>query len=253
MKTVILAPLDPVHDNAVKLLQRKLTEAGYGAIALPPGVTAEEVIERALTEKPAAILVSRTLGYKVAETLSGLVDLADAAGLRPHTRLGVGGMAVTREIGAELGFDGVFSGDLNMAAVIAFIENRPVEIMAAAAAAARVKPDITAGYSYHFKDAVIEGLLDEITSQLLSWVEGKSSPGIQRAQLRAAMLGEPESSAEKVRQRELYVQHCDAEIQAFYRGGSLPEGVRWLNPSEVERLPQLTAAAVAAGFRAACR
>ncbi len=37
MKTVILAPLDPVHDNAVKLLQRKLTEAGYGAIALPPG------------------------------------------------------------------------------------------------------------------------------------------------------------------------------------------------------------------------
>ena len=128
MKTVILAPLDPVHDNAVKLLQRKLTEAGYGAIALPPGVTAEEVIERALTEKPAAILVSRTLGYKVAETLSGLVDLADAAGLRPHTRLGVGGMAVTREIGAELGFDGVFSGDLNMAAVIAFIENRPVEI-----------------------------------------------------------------------------------------------------------------------------
>ncbi len=208
-----------------------------------PGVTAEEVIERALTEKPAAILVSRTLGYKVAETLSGLVDLADAAGLRPHTRLGVGGMAVTREIGAELGFDGVFSGDLNMAAVIAFIENRPVEIMAAAAASARVKPDITAGYSYRFKDAVIEGLLDEITSQLLSWVEGKSSPGIQRAQLRAAMLAEPESSAEKVRQRELYVQHCDAEIQAFYRGGSLPEGVRWLNPSEVERLPQLIAAA----------
>ena len=241
MKTVILAPLDPVHDNAVKLLQRKLTEAGYGAIALPPGVTAEEVIERALTEKPAAILVSRTLGYKVAETLSGLVDLADAAGLRPHTRLGVGGMAVTREIGAELGFDGVFSGDLNMAAVIAFIENRPVEIMAAAAAAARVKPEITAGYSYHFKDAVIEGLLDEITSQLLSWVEGKSSPGIQRAQLRAAMLAEPDSSAEKVRQRELYVQQCDSDIQAFYRAGALPEGVRWLNPSEVERLPQLTA------------
>ena len=88
---------------------------------------------------------------------------------------------------------------------------------------------------------MIEGLLDEITSQLLAWVEGKSSPGIQRAQLRAAMLAEPESSAEKVRQRELYIQQCDSDIQAFYRAGALPEGVRWLNPSEVERLPQLTA------------
>lgn len=246
MKTVILAPLDPVHDNAVKLLQRKLTEAGYCALALPPGVTSEEVIERALAEKPAAILVSRTLGYKVAETLSGLVDLADAAGLRPHTRLGVGGMAVTREIGAELGFDGVFSGELDMAAVLAFIENRPIERETAEAAAVRPKPDLTSGYSYHFKDPVIEALLDEITSQLLSWVKAKSSPGIRRAQLREAILAEPAGSTEKSRLQERYLQYCDAEIQAFYRIGSLPAGVRWLDQSEVERLPILTAAVTSA-------
>ena len=242
MKTVILAPLDPVHDNAVKLLQRKLTEAGYGAIALPPGVTAEEVIERALTEKPAAILVSRTLGYKVAETLSGLVDLADAAGLRPHTRLGVGGMAVTREIGAELGFDGVFNGDLNMPAVIAFIENRPIEMATAHTNAARIKPDLTAGYSYRFIDPLIEGLLDQITSQLLDWVKAKSSPGTKRAQLREAMLAEPETSTERSRLQEQYLQQCDLEIQSFYREGSLPDGVRWLDQGELERLPGLTAA-----------
>ena len=102
MKTVLLAPLDPVHDNAVKLLKRRLDEAGYQALTMPPGTTVEEVVEKALAVHPAAILVSRTLGYKVAETLGQLVDLAEASGLRETTRLGVGGMAITKETG-EIG------------------------------------------------------------------------------------------------------------------------------------------------------
>jgi methanogenic corrinoid protein MtbC1 len=114
MKTVLLAPLDPVHDNAIKLLKRRLDEAGYEAHAMRPGTREEEVIEKALEMRPAAILVSRTLGYKVAETLGRLVDLAEASGLRETTRLGVGGMAITRETGAELGFDATFTGALNI-------------------------------------------------------------------------------------------------------------------------------------------
>ncbi len=83
-------PLDPVHDNAVKLIKRKLKDYDYQAILMPPGTTVEEVIHTALEEKPSAILVSRTLGYQVAETLSRLVDLAEAAGIRQTARLGVG-------------------------------------------------------------------------------------------------------------------------------------------------------------------
>ena len=108
MKKILLAPLDPVHDNAVKLIQRKLKDYDYQTILMPPGTTVEEVIHTALEEKPTAILISRTLGYQVAETLSRLVDLAEAAGIRQTARLGVGGMAITREIGAELGFDATF-------------------------------------------------------------------------------------------------------------------------------------------------
>jgi len=107
MKKILLAPLDPVHDNAVKLIQRHLRDVGYQADCMQPGTTAEEVIARALDTNPDVILVSRTLGYQVAEILGRFVDLADAAGLRETTRLGVGGMALSREAGAELGFDAI--------------------------------------------------------------------------------------------------------------------------------------------------
>jgi methylmalonyl-CoA mutase cobalamin-binding subunit len=144
MKSVLLAPLDPVHDNAIKLLKRKLSEAGYEAVSMPPGTTPEEVIQKALTLRPSAILVSRTLGYKVAEILSHLVDLAEAAGIRDHTRIGVGGMAITKEIGAELGFDGCFVGELKMSEVIDFVEDRISSGVAATSqVSTRVKPDIT--------------------------------------------------------------------------------------------------------------
>ena len=153
MTKILLAPLDPVHDNAIKILKRRLNEAGYEATSMPPGTTPAEVIEQALLERPAVILVSRTLGYQVAETLGQLVDLAEAAGLRETTRLGIGGMAITREIGAELGFDGCFPGELNMPDLLAFLAG---DQQAAAAGPAvisqRQKPDITAGYSYQFHD-----------------------------------------------------------------------------------------------------
>jgi len=242
MSRVLLAPLDPVHDNAVKLLKRKLSEAGHEATAMPPGTTVEEVIELALQEHPDAILVSRTLGYKVAETLGQLVDLAEAAGLRETTRLGVGGMAITKETGAELGFDATFVGALNMNEVLAFVEGRSLqESSILSAQVERAKPNVVEGYTYAFKDKKIEALLDTISEQILTWVKDKSSTGIERARVRADMIAASDGGHENEYQalRQRYIGLCDAEIQAFYREGKLPSGVRWLGKQEIDRLPEL--------------
>jgi methylmalonyl-CoA mutase cobalamin-binding subunit len=247
MKTVLLAPLDPVHDNAIKLIKRKLAEANYEAISMPPGTTPEEVIQKALSIKPAAILVSRTLGYKVAEILSQLVDLCEAAGLRDQTRIGVGGMAITKEIGTELGFDGCFVGELKMEDVIAFIENRASQsALESGSASTRSKPDITADYSYKFYDPAIEALLNQITGQILDWTQNKTSDGIERAKIRTAMIENEVAEREgyanpQLRQRllEEYIRFCDAEIQSFYQSEKLPSGVRWLGKSEIDAVPGL--------------
>lgn len=249
MKKVLLAPLDPVHDNAIKLLRRKLADAGYEAISMPPGTKEEEVIEKALYEHPAAILVSRTLGYKVAETLGRLVDLAEASGLRETTRLGVGGMAITREVGAELGFDATFVGNLDMNEVLAFLEGRQAAVEGGAVCLHRSeKPDILAGHSFEFKDKKIENLLDEISGQVLKWVEGKTTDGIERARLREEMLAGDVarrdgggSPALRKQLLEKYISLCDAEIQAFYQNGTLPAGVRWLGIDEIKKAPELLA------------
>jgi methylmalonyl-CoA mutase cobalamin-binding subunit len=242
MKKVLLAPLDPVHDNAIKILKRKLTEAGYIALTMPPGTTPEEVIELALQEEPAAVLVSRTLGYKVAETLGRLVDLAEAAGLRKKTKFGIGGMAITREIGAELGFDGCFVGDLNLNELTAFLEGRsnPQENFGQPSLQMKVKPDLVAGYTYAFKDRHIERLLDQITDQILVGSDGKTTPGIERARVREEMLAlDASSGSGRQALLDRYLRFCDADIQSFYLNGSLPSGVRRLDPQEIQRLPEL--------------
>jgi len=248
MKTVLLAPLDPVHDNAIKLLKRKLVDKGYNAISMPPGTTVEEVIEKALEEKPVAILVSRTLGYKVAETLGRLVDLAEAAGLREATRLGVGGMAITREAGAELGFDATFAGELNMKNVLDFIEGGQAYAFGGEhdVSEVRKKPDITEGFTYKFKDKTIESYLDQITDRILEWTKGKTSAGVERAKIREEMVanevsGPGFSGNSELRKNLLarYLELCSDDIRAFYEKGKLPSGVRWLGEQEVMKLPGL--------------
>ena len=248
MKTVILAPLDPVHDNAVKLIKRKLTDLGYDAIAMRPGTTVEEVIQLAQEKHPAAVLVSRTLGYKVAETLSRLIDLADAAGVREQTRFGVGGMALTKETGAELGFDATFIGELDIKKVVNFIEGKQANIIGVddSSLGKKEKPDIVAGFSYEFRDKQIERLLDQITDQILIWAGNKNSNGVERAKLRAEMIAEKVSSPDSIdngsireKLQKKYVQLCDPEIQAFYHDQQLPAGVRWLSKEERENLPDL--------------
>lgn len=244
---ILLAPLDPVHDNAVKLICRKLTDAGYLAQSMPPGTSEEEVIERALREKPDVILISRTLGYKVAETLGHLVDLADAAGLRETTRLGVGGMALTREAGVELGFDATFVGDLNFNELVAFIEGKSINFAVIESdVKVQSKPDLTAGYSYQFHDPQILKYLDTITSQILEWTKNKTTDGIQRAVIRSEMIDRrvdllhPSSSVEEKLVNQ-YLRFCDPEIQAFFTEKKLPAGVRWLSAEETARLPEMIA------------
>jgi|GEM_PF-165944 len=247
MSKVLLAPLDPVHDNAIKLLNRKLVEAGYETATLPPGSTPEEVIEQGLTWRPSAILVSRTLGYKVGEILGRLVDLAEASGLRETARLGIGGMAITREVGAELGFDATFVGELNLPEVLAFLEGREFKAQVGdERAEKRTKPNLVEGYTYQFKDTRIEALLDAITNQILAWAEGKTSPGIERAKIRAEMIAEGVASGDcagkpGVRQRLLdqYLGLCGPEIVAFYCENKLPSGVRRLRPDEIANLPHV--------------
>ena len=247
MKKILLAPLDPVHDNAIKLLKRKLSESGYEAVSMPPGTTTEEVVQQALVLQPTVILVSRTLGYKVAEILSQLVDLAEAAGLRDQTRIGVGGMAITKEIGTELGFDGCFVGELKIGEVIDFIEDRiSVDAILTTQKTTRTRPDITAGYTYQFFDPQIENHLNRIVDQILAWTGDKTTDGIERAKVRAEMIehqaAERENHANpQTRDRlvQRYVALCDPDIQAFYRDGQLPSGVRWLGKSEIERVPGL--------------
>jgi methylmalonyl-CoA mutase cobalamin-binding subunit len=247
MTRVLIVPLDPVHDNAVKLLKRRLADAGFETYTMPPGTQEEEVIQKALEIHPSAILVSRTLGYKVAETLGRLVDLAEASGLRETTRLGVGGMAITKEIGAELGFDGVFVGNLKINELINFLGGQENGVIAKETAqVARQKPNIVAGYTYEFKDKTIETLLDQISTQALEWVNGKTSDGIERAKIRQEMIAEGvatrESTANEPKRKQLldrYVALCDADIQAFYLKGVLPSGVRWLGNDEIQRVPQL--------------
>lgn len=248
MKTILLAPLDPVHDNAIKLLDRRLSQVGYKTISLPPGATPEEVVETALQNRPAVILVSRTLGYKVGEILGRLVDLTEASGLRETTRLGIGGMAITEEVGAELGFDASFVGELDFAKLLAFIEGKPIdEHQESTLQPVRKKAGLISDYSYKFNDPVIETLLDQITDQILIYVEGKTSPGIERAKIREEMIAEGVSSynyhgSKSGKRQQLldrYVSLCDADIAAFYTRGEMPAGVRWLRTDELESIPEL--------------
>jgi methylmalonyl-CoA mutase cobalamin-binding subunit len=248
MRKILLAPLDPVHDNAVKLLDRRLSDVGFETITLPPGATPEEVIETALHHQPKAILVSRTLGYKAGEILGHLVDLAEASGIRETTKLGIGGMAITEELGAELGFDAVFVGSLNMSTITSFLMGEQITATNDEGEhKKRTKADLVGEYSYKFKDPIIESLLDEISDQILTWVKGKTSPGVERAKIREEMIAEGvlvhnyQGSKAKLRQRLLdqYISFCGSDISAFYKQGKLPSGVRWLRPDEIDKLPEL--------------
>jgi methylmalonyl-CoA mutase cobalamin-binding subunit len=237
MKTVLCVPLDPVHDVGIKLIRNALAQRGHQTELLSPDLSMEEVVRRAAAGSWDFILVSRTLGYGVAELLARFVDLLDAAGVRERSRVVLGGKAVTPELAAELGFDRGFGGSADIADVVAYIEGR--EAATSASVVARTKPDVTAGFTYQVPHPRAAVLLDTIVEKTLEWAEGRTSPAIRRAQVRDAMLaaGEgPGADRERARLWEEYHALCDEPVVAGNRSGALPKGVRRVRDGELASL-----------------
>lgn len=239
MKRVLLAPLDPVHDIGLKMIRRGLEEAGHETILLPPDYTLEEVVQAISEHDVDSVLISRTLGYGVAELLARFVDLADAAGVRKKVRLAVGGMAIRPELAAELGFDAGFGPGTTVQEAVAFVEGR--EYNRVAAKKAKDKPAFPGNYSYRYQHSRIGELLEQITEGILAWAAGKTSPGIRRARIRQEMLHASKGGAEYKNLLDKYRGLSDPLVGDFYRSGKLPERVRRLTDNEIESFRRFVA------------
>ena len=235
-RRLLCVPLDPVHDVGIKIIRDALARRGHHTELLSPDLPMEEVISRAMAAPYDFILVSRTLGYGVAELLGRFVDMLDAAGIRTTARVVIGGKAVTPELAAELGFDRGFDEHATVEEIAAYIEDRPPAD--AAGSARREKRDLTAGYSYAWRNAGASACLETIVEKLLRWSEGKTSPGIQRARLREEMLHHAQGSKDVgVR----YASLSDPVIRDAALKGSYPAGVRTISEGERQALHRLLA------------
>lgn len=246
-KRVLLSPIDPVHDIGLKMIKRGLEEAGHDAFLLPPDMTPEEIVQEALNKNVDIVLLSRTLGYGVAELLGKFVDLAEATGLREKVKIGIGGMAIRRELAAELGFDGGFGPGTTVEEAIAFVEGK--EYNPEAHVVKKEKRDMTAQYDYSYKHAGIGELLNKIVDGILDWCDGKTSPGIERAHLREEMMQlreeietgrRDESSVRKELDelKEAYAANSDDVIANFYRTGEVLSKLRRFTEEEYHAFTQ---------------
>ncbi|WP_088553668.1 cobalamin B12-binding domain-containing protein [Calderihabitans maritimus] len=245
IKKVLLAPLDPVHDIGLKIMKRYLDEKGFSTILLPPDLKAEEIIQKAIEEEVDAVLISRTLGYRVAEMLANFVDLADAAGLRDRAKLVIGGKAIRPELAAELGFDAGFGPGTEPEELIAFLEDRPY--IPPIDKQKKDKKDLCQDFSYRYRHARIKEYLDQIVDDILIWAGDKTSPGVERALVREKLLeAEREYETGKMSERqwnkireellEEYLYYADDVVKQFYREGKVPAKSRQLTQTEIESL-----------------
>ena len=210
--SILLVPLDPVHDLGLRMINHRLRESGHNTTILPPDLPLEEAVKKAAEHSFDYILVSRTMGYGVVELLARFVDLLDAAGVRARSKIIIGGKAMTPELAAELGFDKGFTDRCKVEEAVAYIEGRTYE--PTQLALKREKHDITARYSYEVKNPELAELLDAITDEVLAWVEDKTSPGIQRARLREEMIRQGDNVASSLLSE--YLALCDQPIVEFY-------------------------------------
>ncbi len=226
-KKVLLSPIDPVHDIGLKMIKRGLEEAGHEAFLLPPDLKPEEIIQEGIDKQVDIILLSRTLGYGVAELLGKFVDLAEATGLRDRVKIGIGGMAIRPELAAELGFDGGFGPGTTVEEAIAFVEGKKYNPKAHFVK--KEKKDMTATYDYTYKHPEIGKLLEQIVDGILEWAKDKSSPGIERAHLREEMIdlrAKDGASQELKKLQEEYASYSDDMIANFYRKGEIISKLR---------------------------
>lgn len=233
-KTVMLIPVDPVHDIALKMISRALIERGHKVVLLPPDLPPEEIIEQALAlPELDTILISRTLGYGVGEILGRLMDMADAAGLRERVRIALGGMAIRKELAAELGFDRGFGPDSTIEEAVAYVEGLPY--VAGNVYQGKVAQDFTAGYDYSYGHERIGKKLKQIAEQVLQWTAGKTSPGVIRADLRDSMWSVEAFRAKQAQPAftKEYSKHCTDVIEDYYIAGKLHPKTRLLTAQEV--------------------
>lgn len=235
-KRVLLAPIDPVHDIGLKMVGRSLAEAGHETILLAPDLPLEEIVQAALDEKVDIVLLSRTVGYGVAELLSRFNDLADAVGLREKVRIGIGGMAIRPELAQELGFDAGFGPGTTMEESLAFVEERHYEKDTHLTMKKRASVD--EGHSYEYRNNRVRELLELITTRIAAWAEERTSPGVERARVRDEqwdlekwLAGEKMTGFEKA-----YAPLCDGIVRDYYEKGALHPKTRRFSAEEAENL-----------------
>jgi len=229
---VVVAPLDPVHDVGVKLIARALSDRGHEVTLLPPDLTPEEVVSRAVQAAPDFVMVGRTLSYGAAEVLSRFVDLSDSSGLRKRAKLVLGGLSVRPEMAQELGFDAGFGPDTTPSQVADYVEGKTGT--SERRAPDKPKPDLTSGYTYAFRDREIGDRCTEAAKLLLRWAESRTSPGVERADLRLRMadLSERGEAAEAEGLRRRYVALTGGDVRRWYETGVPVPGTRPLNEEE---------------------
>lgn len=234
-KTVLLVPIDPVHDIGLKMIARGLEQNGHKTILLPPDYTPMEIIEQvSRTPGVDTLLMSRTLGYGVGEILAQFIDLADSAGVREQVKIGIGGMAIRPELAAELGFDAGFGPGTTVEEVLCFVESR--EFKPDVNGLVKHKPDMTRGYDYSYSNTVIGAKLRTVTEMILAWVQDKTSPGVERGKARDELW-----DVEKWRARQgnsefdrVYPALCGEIPRRYFEQGQLHPKTRRFTIDEVQ-------------------
>ncbi|MCR4416431.1 MAG: cobalamin-dependent protein [Ignavibacteria bacterium] len=232
-KRILCVPLDPVHDVGIKIIKNELDKRGYLTELLPPDLPLESIVKIAAQGNYDFILVSRTIGYGVAEMLARFIDMLDAAGVREKSKIVIGGKPITPELAAELGFDKGFGEHSTIEDLISYIEGK--EVSAKITGLNRNKKDITSKYDYKFLNKEIEELLEIITDKFLKFISNKTSAGIERAKIREEIF-QTEDEAKKISLKEKYLSYCDTEIIRSVKDKHFIKNVREVTSEELEYL-----------------
>lgn len=235
-KRILCVPFDPVHDVGIKIIRNELSKRGYDTELLPPDLSPEQIVKIAANGNYDFILVSRTIGYGVAELLARFIDMLDAAGVRKKSKIVIGGKPITPELAAELGFDKGFGEHSTIEDLIAYIEGK--EITHSHKGLKREKPDFVSKYNYEFFDKEIENLLEIITEKLLNFVQNKTSPGIERAKVREEIL-QCNDYQQRAELRKKYLSLCDKEIAQSIQEKKYIKNVREITNEELYQLDEL--------------
>lgn len=232
-KKILCVPFDPVHDVGIKIIKSELDKNGHQTELLSPDLTPEAIVKIAANGNYDFILVSRTLGYGVAEMLARFVDMLDAAGVREKSKIVIGGKPITPELAAELGFDKGFGEHSSLEELLAYIEGREVKTIGVGLN--RTKKDITSKYDYNFNNREIGQLLDSIATKLIDFTKNKKSPGIERAKIQEELF-HTEDESKKIKLLEKYYALCDNVIVDGNTKKNFVKGVREVTEKEIKNL-----------------